>query len=259
MTFTKTSVLVVAKTYPNLSKKYDKTVCTAGIVLQTKSWIRIFPVRFFDLPFDRRPKKYDIIEIEVEPYTDKFKRKESFKAHDETINKISHIGTESNWEERKKILLPLLNKSIEELNDLREKEHTSLGIIKPKKIIDFQVTPIEKCREWERDLISGVQHTLSGQYKTPLDKIPYRFSYVFECDDPNCKGHDLMIEDWEICQLFRAIRMESDEKTAIDKVREKYFDYFTQKTDIHLILGTESSWNNWLVIGVFYPQKQNQK
>ena len=77
MTFEKKQVLVVAKTYPNLSQKYDRTVCTAGIDLNHKSWIRIFPIRFFDLPFPQRFKKYDVIEVEVEPTRDKFTRKES--------------------------------------------------------------------------------------------------------------------------------------------------------------------------------------
>lgn len=255
MTFQRKRVLVVAKTYPNLSSKYDRTVCTAGIDIDANSWIRIFPIRFFDLPIEKRPKKYDIIEVDVEPTTDKFRRKESHKAHDDSIQKVSHIGTENNWENRKRVMFPLLRRSVEELDGLYKDDNTSLGMIKPGRITGFNVTPIAECRDWERDLILGIQKTLFGEYKTPLDKMPYKFSYIFECQDPECKGHDLMIEDWEICQLFRSVREESNDENAIVKVREKYMQDFTTNKDLYLILGTESRWNKWLIIGVFYPKK----
>jgi hypothetical protein len=50
----------------------------------------------------------------------------------------------------------------------------------------------------------------------------------------------------------------NNEQYALDQVTKKYKDYFIAKCDIHLVLGTESKWNKWLVIGVFYPQKQAQ-
>lgn len=253
MTFQNKKVLVVAKTYPNLSKKYDRTVCTAGIDLTTNSWIRIFPIRFFELPFLQRPKKYDVMDINVEPRADKFMRKESHKTDDSSINILYNISTANNWEGRKQILLPLLNNSVEELEVLYQKDHTSLGIIKPKRIMDFKVVPIEECRDWEKDLIEGRQKTLFGEYHSPLEKIPYKFSYVFKCNTPDCRTHDMMIEDWELCQLYRAERQKFGESVALQKVRQKYFDDFASK-DIHLIMGTESNWNKWLIIGVFYPK-----
>jgi len=52
-----------------------------------------------------------------------------------------------------------------------------------------------------------------------------KFSYVFECDDPSCKiQHDLMIEDWEICQLYRSEKLRVGEKESLLKVAEKYKD-----------------------------------
>ena len=257
MTYTKKQVLVVAKTYPNLSKKYEKVVCTAGLDLSTKSWIRIFPIRFFDLPFPTQYKKYDIIEIQVEPTNDKYTRKESHKAKDDTIKRLQNIGTEDNWSKRKKILLPIKNKSVEELSTLYTKDHTSMGIIKPKNVLDFRIEPIDRCRDWERDLVMGVQQTLDGvPYESAIEKIPYKFSYVFECDDPNCTTkHDLMIEDWEIGALFRDMKRKYGEQLGLQKVTDKYKGEFTTKKDLYFILGTESAWNNWLIISVFYPKK----
>jgi hypothetical protein len=259
LTFETKKVLVVAKTYPNLSQKYDRTVCTAGIDLTCGKWIRIFPIRFFDLDYHRQQfRKYEIIELEVEKTNDKFMRKESHKANDASIKIIEHLDTSDNWNARKKLLMPLLSKSIEELENNYEKDHTSLGIIKPKRIIDFKATPIEACRPWEKDLILGIQQTLDGiNYQSPLEKIPYKFSYVFECDDPNCTTrHDLMIEDWEICQLYRYEKQRVGEQEALKKVVQKYKDEFLTKKDLSFIIGTESKWNKWLIISVFYPKKE---
>lgn len=111
-------------------------------------------------------------------------------------------------------------------------------------------------QSWEKELITGSQTTLSERkYKTPLDKIPYKFSYVFVCDDTSCKGHDLMIEDWELCQLYRSLKEKEGNDAVLAKIRQKYFDDFVKTKNLHLILGTESQWNNWIIIGVYYPKK----
>lgn len=249
-------MLVVAKTYPNLSKKYDRTVCTAGIDLDTNQWIRIFPIRFFDLPYNQRFSKYDIIEIEVERANDKFMRKESHHAKDSSIRVLQNITTANNWAKRKEIMFPFLSRSVEELTSKYDADHTSMGIIKPKKIVDFVATPIERCRDWEKDLVMGIQQTLAGIYNSPLEKIPYKFSYVFECDAPACKiKHDLMIEDWEIGALYRTEKQRLGENESLLKVAEKYKDIFINTKDLYFVVGTESNWNNWLIISVFYPKK----
>jgi hypothetical protein len=258
LTYSKKRVLVVAKTYPNLSRKYDRTVCTAGIDLDANQWIRIFPIRFFDLPYEQRFHKYDIIEIEVEQKSDgKYTRKESHQAKDSSIRILANVNTDGNWAKRKEILFPLLSKGIEELKKKYDNDHTSMGIIKPKRIVDFLATPIERCRDWEKDLVLGIQQTLDGiHYNSPLEKIPYKFSYVFECDDTSCKiQHDLMIEDWEICELYRSEKQRLGEQESLQKVSKKYKDEFLNSKDLYFIVGTENNWNNWLVISVFYPKK----
>jgi len=255
-------VLVIVKTYPLLNKKHDKLVCVAGIDLETKSWIRIFPIRFFKLPKSQRFAKFDIIELEVEPTLDPRRRKESYKAKDTTIKIVGKIDTENNWAKRKQILEPLLQKSVEHLKEQNAKDKTSLGIIKPKTPIVFKIESTSAYRPWEKALVTGSQLTIDGEpYESPLEKIPYRFAYVFKCNDPNCNStHDLMIEDWELCRLYlRCKEKVNDEKIACSKVREKYGDKFLAENDVSLVLGTEINYGKWLIIGVFYPKKQSQK
>jgi hypothetical protein len=90
-----------------------------------------------------------------------------------------------------------------------------------------------------------------------IAKIPYKFYYRFEDEDG--KTPRLMIEDWEIGQLyFNCLRIHKDEKIALEKVREKYWGQFINR-DIHFFLGTTKQWhmrrsnNPFVIIGIFYP------
>ncbi|HHP7241401.1 MAG TPA: hypothetical protein ACFCUD_06995 [Cyclobacteriaceae bacterium] len=75
-----------------------------------------------------------------------------------------------------------------------------------------------------------------------------------------------MIEDCGIGALYwkRMKAADGDEKVALEKVKEQYFDNFTKTKDIHLFLGTTSEghrrrWTNPFVItGVFYLKIETQ-
>jgi hypothetical protein len=254
MTFTKKKVIIVAKTYPNLSNKYAETVCVAGIDMKTGNWIRMFPIAFRKLSPDKQFKKFDVIEVEAEPYNDKYLRIENHRVKDKTIVIIGSLSAKD-WEERKKILLPLLATSIEELETIRDSNHQTLGLIKPKEIIDFYKKNIDECRPWEKELLSGTQKQLFGIYKSPLEKIPYWMGYNFICNGNKCKGHNMMCEDWELLQLFRAMKVKyKTDDMAFSKVKEKYFDWMG-KRDVYFVVGTESRWNKFLIVSIFYPPK----
>jgi hypothetical protein len=47
-------IVVTVKTYPNPSTKYDETVCTAGVDLDTDIFVHLYPVRFRNLPYGQR-------------------------------------------------------------------------------------------------------------------------------------------------------------------------------------------------------------
>ncbi|MGI0141250.1 MAG: hypothetical protein ACREBF_01185 [Candidatus Micrarchaeales archaeon] len=250
----------MVKTYPNLSRKYVETVCVGGLTDNGK-WIRIFPIRFRQLPFNKRFSKFDIIEAEVEPTHDKFGRIENHTIKDTTIEILGKLpATPENWERRKKLVLSHLDKSLEELELKKESDHVTMGIIKPREIIDFYRKNIEEFREWEAELIQGNQKTLiekitGKKYESPLEKIPYWMGYHFYCQDERCNGHNMMCEDWEMLELFRNMRKRegSDEK-AFEKVKQSYFTWMKER-DIYFVVGTESKWNNFLIIGIFYPPK----
>ena len=254
-------ILIATKTYPSISAKYKETVCTAGILLDGEEkpmqWIRIYPIRFRELDFDRRYKRWSIISAEIERNEKDF-REDSYRINDNSIAVIREIGTRHSWEERKSLVLPLQLSSISEI----QVQGKSLGIIKPKSIEKYFYKKTD--REW-----SSKQKAIQDQgdlfeSSVDLEKIPYQFGYKFT--EVNDDKYSYTISDWEISQLYRGCRnrskaatLEEKEKEAISKVKQKLEDEFLTKKDIYFIVGNlKNHCKVFMIIGVFYPPKATQ-
>lgn len=267
-----TKVLIAVKTYPTLSSKYDELVCTAGLTENGK-WIRIYPIPFRKLDFDSRYKKYQWVELDlIKNLSDP--RPESFKPTNiENIQLLDEIGPQKGtWNARKNIVLKAnLYTNIEKLISEAKNKNicTSLALFKPKEILDFTIEDSE--RDWNRKKLAELkeaskQTNLFEGSENPfevVDKIPYKFSYVFK--DDSGKVRKLMIEDWEIGALYRTClaRAEGDENIATQKVKEKYWNEFAKTRDLYLFLGTTLAWhfkapNPFIIIGTFHPKPDDQ-
>lgn len=269
-------VLITVTTYPLPSRSYEELVCTAG-VLQDGSWIRIYPVPLSFLTDQKRSGhlrsgvKYTWIELELVKRSDDF-RPEShsplyYDFRDITIL-TPRLGTESNWLERKLYCLKNTYTNLTRLiEDSRAPKNISLATFKPTSIINFEWE--EDSRAWKDEWVEiRKQADLFMQGKidpqSMIPKVPYKFYYKFS-DDAG-KISRLMIEDWEIGQLFwNCLKSANqDEAVALSKVKKKYFDQFVKKHEIHLFLGTTKEWhtrrapNPFVIIGVFYPMKEIQ-
>ncbi len=266
-----TKVLITVKTYPAISGKYDELVCTAGF-REDGTWIRIYPIQFRKKSFDQQYKKYDWIELDLVKNKSDF-RPESYRpnSYDGDITILGHIDTDGNWAERKKIVLGKVYYNLKELvAEAQNKEiTTSLAVFKPSKIIDFTIE--ESTREWDKAKIQKLeaerlQFNLFQQPENLFEvvrKLPYKFSYTFE--DNQGTISTLMIEDWEIGQLYWNClsHYEGDEAKAVADVRKKYFDDFAKTKDLHLFLVTSQlhhyvSRNPFMIIGTFHPKIEMQ-
>jgi len=266
-----TKVLIVVKTYPAISSKYEEIVCTAGF-REDGSWIRIYPIQFRQKSYEEQYKKYDWIELDLVKNKSDF-RPESFRPYslDSEIKIVDHIDTKNNWAERKKHVLQKIYYNLTELiTEAQDRSIcTSLAVFKPKKILDFTIEAVE--REWNQAKIAKLeaereQGNLFQQPENPfavVRKLPYKFSYIFE--DESNRESCLMIEDWEIGQLYWncLAKHEGNESKACDDVRKKYFDDFAKTKDLHLLLGTSQlhhfvSKNPFMIIGTFHPKKELQ-
>jgi hypothetical protein len=242
-------------TYPHPSEHYQELVCVAGVT-ERGQWVRIYPVDYRYMDQDKRFQKYQWIEVGLFPYghrTDT--RKESRRPNLDTLKKLGEpLSTKDAWKERREIVDALRHCTVNQLKSLYEKERTSLGIVRPKQILDLKVSSTD--RVWKptwRNLF--FQKRLFGKQK-PLCKIPYQFQYSFECEDSE-KPHQAMIEDWELGVLFlkEKERLRSEEAAA-QSIRRKYFDEMCRDDkDTRFFMGTRFPYNTWLVIGVFWPPK----
>lgn len=269
-------VLITVKAYPLPSRSYDELVCTAGITDEGE-WIRIYPVPFRFLKDEGKYRKYQWVDINLKKAKKDF-RPESFSPADTSLDDmdiIESVDTSKEWRKRKELVLmqgPEVYTSMTKLiEDSQEPENVSLATFKPAIITGFD---IEEEREWSEGLQKNLQqHDLFDERggkgdKDIVQKLPFKFFYKFE--DENGKLSRLMIEDWEIGALYWNClkRADGDEQVALQKVREQYYDTFTNKNDVYLFLGTTLQYhrrrmnNPFVVIGVFYPPKNpraNQK
>jgi hypothetical protein len=248
----KKRVFIVVKTYPTISGKYTELVCTAG-VLEDGSWIRLYPIPFRKLDFDQKYPKYTWIQVEVERNTSDF-RPETYRPYDLSSIVVEPGPSKPNWDERRRIIFnnKKIYTNLQELIDKAKSENLSLAVFKPKEVLDFVVEPAE--RDWNSKKLESLQ-SLSKQmnlFQTAeeieaefqvVPKVPYKFSYRFS--DSSGKQSTMMIEDWEIGMLyFNCLKKAGgDESVATAKVRQKYFDTFTEK-DLHFFLGTTKQYHN---------------
>lgn len=128
------------KTYPEISRKYTETVCTGGILAETKELIRLYPVRYRYLEGEAQFSKYQWIRAEISK-SNADVRPESYNIVENTIKLGDIIDPGKDWQEREKWVLNSKNvySSLENLWAAQKMHNTSIGIIKPKKIRGFRI------------------------------------------------------------------------------------------------------------------------
>jgi len=268
-------------TYPTLSEKHFETVCTAGF-REDGSWVRIFPVphRLMRLQEEKTYRKWQWIDVDLVHRPEKDDRPESFRIKDIDSLKPGHfmdVSSKNGWNQRWEYVRK--NKPIytdmTQLIQLAKENKLSLAVFKPRRIESVV------CEKYTEDDLAKFQKKLSeleakyqaGLLQTSLwddtnhlnehfkfaEKIPYKFSYKFYTDDG--KPRTLMIEDWEIVELYRnCIKGGDSEQVACQKVSDKYMKIANER-DVYLFLGTVYKWqkmngtNPFVIIGVFYPPK----
>lgn len=261
----KERILITVKTYPTLSGKYGETVCTAG-VREDGTWVRLYPVPFRRLEEKEQYSLFDWIECHIDRNTAD-PRPETFRpVAFEEIRRVGHIDYSNNWRERHRLLLETAKvyTRMGDLIDAAKANQCSLAVFKPTRIIGFSFEA-EENRDWDPkklreirensrqpDLFSDESWRETFQF---IPKLPYSFSYKFE--DETGRESKLRILEWQIGALYgKCLRScDGNEKQALQKVRQKYFDEFLKK-DLHFFLGTTQQFhfrapNPWMIIGVF--------
>ena len=240
-------------TYPHPSRGYKEIICTAGLT-ENGEWIRLYPIDYRYLPPFNKFHKYQWIEVELHPKGQKNdNRKESRKPRLKTIKMLGEpLSTENNWMLRRQIINKAPIHSINQLRELYNVDRTSLGIVKPSKVLDLKVEKVE--HEWKPEWQAMMKQLHLFEKIKPLSKIPYKFSYIYECED-SIKPHKAMITDWELGVLYlKEVERTGSEETAVANVRNKYLnDICSSRNKTLFFTGTTFPHNSWIVLGVFYP------
>ena len=267
----KEKVLIAVKTYPAISEKYKELACTAGF-REDGSWIRLYPIPFRLLDHDKQYKKYQWVEVDIARNKGD-QRPESYRVlNTGAIKLLDEVGTERQWEDRRKLILSnnKVYTNLKEIIDLAHANKISLVVFKPAEILEFVAEDADP--EWPQEKVNGILNDLKQgnlfedqnveDFKM-VSKLPYKFSYRF-LDDTG-KESTLMIEDWEIGQLYWNCLERYGKYQAVEKVRQKYMDDFVKTKDLHLFLGTtylhhiRKARNPFVIVGTFHPPHVTQE
>jgi hypothetical protein len=253
-------VAITVKTYPNPSTKYGETVCIAGVDLALGQMVRLYPIRFRDLPYEQSFKKWEVVEADM-THKDNDARGDTYTpAPDAPIKTVdafckgSGKKTRPDWSRRDALALPLA-RSLEDLQVRADKFEGSLGLVRVTEDAEFYMQA--DAPEWtERQLAIMNQESLFGSSRKPLEKIPWKFRYKFRCaDSPECPGHDLQVFDWEPYELYRGQWHQHGPEKAYRDVLDQYNNrYGTKNRNVHLWVGTTVKYpTQFSCVGVYYP------
>ncbi|MDQ7778081.1 MAG: hypothetical protein RDV41_00020 [Planctomycetota bacterium] len=257
---TLTKLLVTVMTYPHPSTAYQELVCAAGITEECQ-WVRLYPVDYRYRPRKQRFHKYQWVEVELEDRGEgNDNRKESRRPSLDTLRVLGEpLSTEDGWRARREVIDRVPHRTLNELKALYDSDRTSLGIVRPSKVLDLEIAPAEQDwkPEWQELFL---QLRLFGESQKPLRKLPFEFRFVFECPDSD-KPHTATILDWELGVLFlkESERLQSDDEAA-KSVKRKYMEEMcSPERDTRFFMGTRFPFNAWMVLGVFWPPKTYQR
>jgi hypothetical protein len=260
--------LPLVKAYPALSNTYGEVSCIAGIEViddAPAGLVRIYPVPFRALEDEQRFRKYEFIELDVQAHSGD-QRPETRRPDRDSIKAVGPIlSTERGWRQRRPFVDPLISGSMCELQRLRNERGISLGIFRPRDVLELVIQEkdidVDKQRLAEASVAQGSlldQQERAYQQKA-IEQIPYSFKYKYFCSDPTCvRPHEQTIIDWEIVQFYRRVR---GTPNWDQQMRARWIDELCDPSrDTAFIVGNQHQHPNaFLVLGVWWPPLESQQ
>lgn len=245
----KEKLLILCKTEPTISSKYEELVCVAGIT-EEGEFRRIYPIPWetFFSDNDKRFQKKQWIEYELrEENPEGDNRPESRKI----VNDSIEVKERASYRE----IRSLLDDNLTNLEDLNEKDQqeVSIGVIQPENIDNIYADENpshEKAEEGKK------QKTIGGDEAVRIDVNEVQYHLEFSCCEGCETDHDMLCEDWEISELHRSLTDNYDSEEAQEKAISKIREVIENKPDTYLLVGTHHQWGTYLIISLIYPKKE---
>jgi hypothetical protein len=249
-------VLVTVKAYPSISTKYGEAICVAGIRLDSPvpEWVRLFPVRYRDLPLEKQFKKYEAITVEAQKHsTDQ--RGETWRPNVDSIERGDVVPAGGPWLARRRLVEPLIGPSMCQLHRGRKGggAGASLGLVRPGRVRGIRVT---RESDWSAGQLGTVGQGSLLTTKTELVKPAYAFSYSYFCEEPGCKGHIQKIVDWELGETCRSWSFQND--ALVEAIKHKWHHEMCAETrEPMFFVGDQHRYpGQFLVLGTFWPERR---
>lgn len=252
-------VLVTVKAYPTPSFALGESVCTASVT-RDRRFVRLYPVPFRGLDEPDQFKKWQWITVRVHRRRSDH-RPESFVPELETLRLRKFVSSDDNWRKRLALVEGMSAPSLCAIQKAQKERRTSLGLFRPMEVLDLTYEPTARAwSEEERQKLAQAR-LFGGASTAPLEKIPYKFHYVFRCED--CRAaqpHRCSIVDWELGQLYRRLAREGDEAGALRKIRERWLDDICAPTnDVLFFVGNQLRHPAaFMVLGCMRPKRDLQ-
>jgi hypothetical protein len=222
--------------------------------------IRLYPVPFRLLEEDAQFKKWQWIEVDIAK-TSKDQRPESRRIRADTLRCLDEpLSTHQDWAARRPFIDRLRKfQSFEELDQARQSESVTLGLLVRQEIVSLELTPA-KQPEWSLEDLAKLSPAQGDLFSEPdrqalrqLEKLPYDFHYRYRpADRPGAAVQKHKIVDWEAGALYRNVRSRPAGGWE-SAFRAKYEQELPSK-DLMLLLGTIHRFpDQWLIVSVIAP------
>lgn len=231
-------ILILGTTYPSQSKTYYETVCTGGLFDESFEMVRLYPVPMRYLDSDQRFKKFQWIRASVmkDPSDP---RPESYKINPNSIE-LDDVVTDASVRRGYLEKSPHLVQSLEVLKVKQQTVGTSLGIVRPKDVLDCFIRPKAESErsEWDaKEKARLSQHRLFGDAAKPLAFPEVEFNINWNCNDPNCPSHTMHILQWGIHELYRKLKAKGDSQLEEKVIEAMHRELDESTRDVFLFLG----------------------
>lgn len=262
---TELELLIVVKSYPNPSQSLGEATCVIGIC-KDRGFVRLYPIPFRKLEDDKQFSKYQLIRLRAQqPRSEK--RLNTFRPVLESIELLGEplsTGKARDWAARKEWVMPWRSESMCQIQRDQKNNGTSMGLFKPAEVLDL--TQEKQAEEWDPAGLAKLRQTdffMTKENKL-LEKLPYKWRYVYRCSDPHCTGHEQQIVDWEAGAFYRnAIRRGriTDPEAVREGMRRKFVDQLcAADRDTYFFTGNMASHQgSFIILGVFWPPIELQR
>lgn len=263
----KRRMLVVAKTYPELSSKYGETVCTAAVD-ENGEPLRLYPIPFRYLSGAQRFRKYQWISAEIHKSKGDV-RPESFSVTQDSIELHEMVPpTSDEWGKRAESVLrspAWQHSSMTAVWEAQKVEGRSIAFLRPRNVtaVRIQSRDVADAQSFEQKLanlrflnetarsqLDLFTSTVPPQMKA-LEYLGARIKVDWMCSDDFCEGHSSQILDWEICELARSQGIEAARNKVEELLKSSAYQSAFILGNIHMYP------QSFAIICLWYPPRAN--